>query len=182
MAQATLSGRQTVRNRNAAIFAVIAILPLLLFFIVLKQPHLVPGYEAAMMLGLSVAIAILGFVWLQQTGKQISALADYVHSVDPRDLRDLEPQEAHHDLAELARIARSFDNVLAELKATRQGDDQRHRQELEFLDVSDIPRDLMPRVKMAAAHEGKSVKEFLLNLVQARLDELEKKGILPKGK
>jgi len=35
---------------------------------------------------------------------------------------------------------------------------------------------------MAAAHEGKSVKEFLLNLVQARLEELEKKGILPKTK
>ena len=34
---------------------------------------------------------------------------------------------------------------------------------------------------MAAAHEGKSVKEFLVNLAQARLDELEKRGILPKG-
>jgi len=31
---------------------------------------------------------------------------------------------------------------------------------------------------MAAAHEGKSVKEFLLNLGQARLEELERKGIL----
>ena len=46
----------------------------------------------------------------------------------------------------------------------------------------DIPRDLMRRVKMAAAYEGKSVKEFLLGLVQARLEELEKKGILPKVK
>ena len=40
----------------------------------------------------------------------------------------------------------------------------------------------MRRVKMAAAHEGKSVKEFLVNLAQARLEELEKKGILPKSK
>ena len=33
-----------------------------------------------------------------------------------------------------------------------------------------------------AAHERKSVKAFLVGLAQARLEELEKKGILPKGK
>jgi hypothetical protein len=46
----------------------------------------------------------------------------------------------------------------------------------------EIPRDLMRRVKMAAAHEGKTVKEFLTELAQARIEELERKGILPKGK
>jgi hypothetical protein len=46
----------------------------------------------------------------------------------------------------------------------------------------DIPRDLMRRVKMAAAHEGKSVKQFLIELAEARIQELEKRGILPKGK
>lgn len=46
----------------------------------------------------------------------------------------------------------------------------------------DIPRDLMRKVKMAAAHEGKSVKEFLIELAEARIQELERKGILPKGK
>ena len=46
----------------------------------------------------------------------------------------------------------------------------------------DIPRDLMRKVKMAAAHEGKTVKEFLTELAQARIEELERKGILPKGK
>ena len=46
----------------------------------------------------------------------------------------------------------------------------------------DIPRDLMRKVKMAAAHEGKTVKEFLLELAQAKVEELERKGILPKGK
>jgi predicted DNA-binding protein len=46
----------------------------------------------------------------------------------------------------------------------------------------DLPRDLMRRVKMAAAHEGKTVKEFLIELAQARIEELERKGILPKGK
>ena len=46
----------------------------------------------------------------------------------------------------------------------------------------EIPRPLMRRVKMAAAHEGKTVKEFLIKLAEARLAELERKGILPKGK
>ena len=46
----------------------------------------------------------------------------------------------------------------------------------------DIPRDLMRKVKMAAAHEGKTVKEFLAELARARIEELERKGILPKGK
>jgi len=40
----------------------------------------------------------------------------------------------------------------------------------------------MRRVKMAAAHEGKSVKQFLMELAERRLEELERKGILPKGK
>ena len=46
----------------------------------------------------------------------------------------------------------------------------------------DIPRDLMRKVKMAAAHEGKTVKDFLIELAEARIQELEKRGILPKGK
>ena len=46
----------------------------------------------------------------------------------------------------------------------------------------DIPRDLMRKVKMAAAHEGKSVKDFLIELAEGKIQELERKGILPKGK
>lgn len=46
----------------------------------------------------------------------------------------------------------------------------------------DIPRDLMRKVKMAAAHEGKTVKDFLIELAEARIQEFECKGILPKGK
>lgn len=31
-------------------------------------------------------------------------------------------------------------------------------------------------------HEGKTVKEFLIELVEGRIEELVKKGILPKSK
>lgn len=46
----------------------------------------------------------------------------------------------------------------------------------------DIPRDLMHRMKIAAAVERKSVKQLLIDLSHAHLTELEKKGLLPKGK
>jgi uncharacterized protein (DUF1778 family) len=46
----------------------------------------------------------------------------------------------------------------------------------------EIPRELMRSVKMAAAHEGKTVKDFLIELAQARIEELVRKGILPKSK
>ena len=46
----------------------------------------------------------------------------------------------------------------------------------------EIPRSLMQRVKMAAAYEGKTVKQWLMDLARVRLAEMEKRGILPKGK
>lgn len=46
----------------------------------------------------------------------------------------------------------------------------------------EIPRDLMRKVKMAAAHEGKTIKELFIDLAQEKVTELERKGILPKGK
>jgi hypothetical protein len=46
----------------------------------------------------------------------------------------------------------------------------------------DIPRDLMHRIKVAAAIERKSVKQLLMELAEAHLDDLERKGMLPKGK
>ncbi|MDC8450525.1 MAG: hypothetical protein LV473_19535 [Nitrospira sp.] len=46
----------------------------------------------------------------------------------------------------------------------------------------DIPREIMRKVKMASAHEGKTVKEFLIELAEAKIQDLERKGILPKGR
>ena len=40
----------------------------------------------------------------------------------------------------------------------------------------------MAKVKMAAAYERKTVKQFLMDLAKARIQEMEKRGILPKGK
>jgi hypothetical protein len=40
----------------------------------------------------------------------------------------------------------------------------------------------MRRLKIAAAIEDKSVKRLLIDLATAHVKELEKKGVLPKGK
>lgn len=50
------------------------------------------------------------------------------------------------------------------------------------LNIRGIPKDFIFRLKMAAAAEHRTVKGFLLVLIDERIQELEKKGILPKGK
>jgi hypothetical protein len=50
------------------------------------------------------------------------------------------------------------------------------------LNIRGIPKDLIFRMKMAAAAERRTVKGFLLALAEERIQELEKKGLLPKGK
>jgi hypothetical protein len=46
----------------------------------------------------------------------------------------------------------------------------------------DIPRDLMIKMKIAAAVQRKSVKQLLIDLSREHIEELEKKGLLPKSK
>ena len=46
----------------------------------------------------------------------------------------------------------------------------------------DIPRVLMRRAKAAAATQGKTVKGLAIELMEEYLKEMERKGILPKGK
>jgi porphobilinogen deaminase len=48
--------------------------------------------------------------------------------------------------------------------------------------VKDVPRELMHRMKVAAAIQKKTLKQLLFELSEAHLQELERKGILPKGK
>ena len=50
------------------------------------------------------------------------------------------------------------------------------------LNLRDIPKDLLFKLKMAAAAEHRTVKGFILQLIENRIQEMEKKGILPKGK
>ena len=50
------------------------------------------------------------------------------------------------------------------------------------LNIRQSPKDMIFRLKMAAAAEHRTVKGFILALIEERIQELEKKGLLPKGK
>lgn len=50
------------------------------------------------------------------------------------------------------------------------------------LNIRGVPKDFLHRVKLAATVERRSVKGFLLALAEARLEEMEKNGLLPKEK
>jgi len=46
----------------------------------------------------------------------------------------------------------------------------------------DVPRNLMRRAKAAAAIQGTSVRQLTIDLMEEHLKELDRKGILPKGR
>jgi hypothetical protein len=48
--------------------------------------------------------------------------------------------------------------------------------------VKQVPQLLMRRVRMAALAQNKTVRQLLMELVQEHLTELERKGLVPKGK
>ncbi len=45
-----------------------------------------------------------------------------------------------------------------------------------------IPREVMQRAKIAAAVEGRTVKDMILSLVEDHLKEMDRKGQLPKNR
>jgi hypothetical protein len=48
--------------------------------------------------------------------------------------------------------------------------------------IREVPRDLMRRAKAAAAFEGKSIKALMIELMETHLQDLERKGVMPKEK
>jgi predicted HicB family RNase H-like nuclease len=55
-------------------------------------------------------------------------------------------------------------------------------EDVTVLNLRDMPKELVGRVKAAAALEGASLKSYVTALLQHHVNELEKKGLLPKGK
>ena len=50
------------------------------------------------------------------------------------------------------------------------------------LNIRGVPRELLHRFKLAAVTERKSVKGLLMELMQGKVQDLERKGLLAKGK
>ena len=45
-----------------------------------------------------------------------------------------------------------------------------------------VPTDLSKKLKGAAALQGTSLQEYVVEVLQAHVADLERKGLLPKGK
>jgi uncharacterized protein (DUF1778 family) len=48
--------------------------------------------------------------------------------------------------------------------------------------VREVPPDVQRKLKAAAALQGKTLQQYLLDLYQAHVTDLERRGIVPKGK
>jgi len=53
---------------------------------------------------------------------------------------------------------------------------------LSVLNLREMPKDLIAKVKAAAALEQAPLKEYVTRILNHHVAELEKKGLLPKGK
>lgn len=60
--------------------------------------------------------------------------------------------------------------------------DSEESSDTSVLYVRDMPKETLARVKAAAALNHQSLAEYVRDLLAAHVGELEKKGILPKGK
>lgn len=50
------------------------------------------------------------------------------------------------------------------------------------LNLRDMSKDLVAKLKAAAALEHTSLRSYIATLLQRHVEDLEKKGLLPKGK
>jgi hypothetical protein len=61
-------------------------------------------------------------------------------------------------------------------------DKDREPQEPGIWHFREVPREAIVKAKIGAALESLSVKAYIIKLVDAHWVEMEKKGLLPKGK
>ena len=56
------------------------------------------------------------------------------------------------------------------------------KEETMVLNLRGVPKDLIAKLKAVAALDHASLKDYVATVLQQHVDELEKKGLLPKGK
>jgi len=56
------------------------------------------------------------------------------------------------------------------------------KDERTVLNLRDMSRELIGKLKAAAALEHTSLKDYVTGLLEHHVNELERKGLLPKGK
>jgi signal transduction histidine kinase len=116
MARGKPPEQRTLRYKAAVIFALTSLLPLLLFCLALNQKSLLGDWEAMAALGLSALAATGGGVLFVRLVRQLSALAHDFLRLQQGEIDTLGTPQDTHEFAEMARIAESFNKILAELK------------------------------------------------------------------
>jgi len=56
------------------------------------------------------------------------------------------------------------------------------KEEKGVLNLRDMPRELVASLKAAAAFARKPLKHYIAEVLQKHVEDLERKGVLPKGK
>ena len=146
MAKEKQSSTNTLRQRSSIFFALTAVVPLLLNLFLLLQHDLELSTFVTVVLGVAMAVAVLGFIFLLRTVREITFLATHFQKLEQGKYHTLEKHKVSEDLEEMAHIGNAFNSVLAELKAHSQVIEQlkkSHGQEVEFLDlVSDVTSEI----------------------------------------
>lgn len=125
MTSRKVSQKLTFRYIYALIFALTSILPLLLFLFVSEQYGIIQDPKVALILGISVMLAVLGFLFFLRIVKQVRALAQDFVKVQQGKIYELGQRDTTSEFTEMALIADAFNKTLTDLKA--------HTRELENL-------------------------------------------------
>ena len=116
-------GTFSLRRAAANVFALGAVLPLLVFFYFLRSSELLEETEVQVGLFLALITALLGFVVFQRMIERITKLAQTVREAKPEDL--VAPPQAEVPLvpglgqvAEIGQIADAFSRMLVDLRGS----------------------------------------------------------------
>ena len=116
--------RMSLRDAASVVFALAAVLPILLFAFFLARHGLFWTRPAQEVLGVALAVAVLGFVLLRRMVGQITRLADDLRGVDPRQATEAQPAlwdgtgavPAFGDVAEIGQVADALRTMLDDLR------------------------------------------------------------------
>jgi len=117
--------KQSFQNKYFIFFLITAIIPILLFLMVLKQHHLLNERSILLIFGLGVVIALLGFLFFLRLIKQINTLVSDFGKIERGEIETLDEPADISELHEITRISNSFNKILLDLKD--------HTKELESL-------------------------------------------------
>jgi signal transduction histidine kinase/ActR/RegA family two-component response regulator len=108
--------KQSLRYKFVLLFGLSSVLPLLLFLFVLDRYGLIQERIVLVILGTTLIIAVLGFLFFLRVVKQLNILVRDFVRVEKGELADLGKEQETVELSEMARIADAFNRTLGELK------------------------------------------------------------------